>query len=416
MILNVRGINKFSVDKRIDLKVTTFNFDLLSKYNPTEIMYGKKVLFQLKNLYSTYGGGILFGGRIEKIDDTIDENKRIFNVAGRNVAMFLEEQPFYSPCLNVNTSVKRTRNFLWLLNRIVKGTGVKIGPEVVGFSQDFTNDPTDTNHYCGLFKTRTDAIDWLFQRYGELNNKPVEWVHWWVDTAGYLRVLDTTNMANIPTIKVTEFPNAGILSIKLGVNIQSLENDVTVVGGADNNIRVRKYDTTSIKDYGRRPAPVISDSSLTTEAAVEARASEELSKRSKVVLVGEVQTMGYPMTECGLGIEFLFSERYEGINFIITSIKHNGSGGNYTSTLGISTDKNVLVNPNLSDIIDQIIKARTPKVTPTEAVVTAVNTETGRISVTPVSRLDSSIAMQNNSSIATGSSLNARVGGMLRSG
>ncbi|MDH7506186.1 MAG: hypothetical protein QHH15_00520 [Candidatus Thermoplasmatota archaeon] len=427
MILNVKGIDKFTVDKRIDLKVTEFTFDLLSKYNPVEILHGKKVQFQLKNLYGSYGGGVLFNGRIERIDDAIDENKRTFSVGGRNVAMYLEEQPFYSPCYQVTTGTKRTRNFLWLLNRIVKGTGVKLGPEVANLSQNFSNDPADTNHYCGLFRRRTDAIDWLFTRYGEVKGKPSGWFYWWVDTSGYLRMLDTTNLSNIPTVKIISFPNSGILSIKLGLNIQSLENDVTVVGGTtEAPIRIRKINKDSIKSYGRRPADIITDTSLTTAAQVEARATKELENRSRIVLVGEVQTIGFPMTECGLGFEFYFSERYKGIKFIITSIKHAGSGGKYTTTLGISTDKNVLVNPNLSDVIEQMIKARMPKDQPSEAKVTAVNTETGRIDVVPVQSVGSgglkagmkgasNVALANNASMAGGGSLSARVGGF-RSG
>lgn len=410
MILNARGVDTFSVDKRIDVKITSFQFGLLSKYNPREVMDGTKVQFLLKNLYGSFGGGILFNGRIEKIDDTIDYNKRSFSVSGRNVAMFLEEQPFYSPCYKVSTGVKRSRTLLWLLNRIKTGTGCQIGPEVTLLNdQVFTNDPSDNNHYCGMFKKRSDAIDWLFQRYGELNNKPAGWFHWWIDTAGYIRLLDTTRTQDLPTMKIVEFPSAGIIKIKIGVNVQTIENDVTVIGGENNDIRVRKYDKDNIKKYGRRPADPIQDNSLTTTSQVEARANEELEKRKKPVLVGEIVTVGFPTTECGLGVEFYFSERYKDIKFIITSIKHGGKGGNYTTTLGVSTDKNVLINPNLSDIVEQIIKARTPVISPTQATVTSVNTQTGSVYVTPVSVMDSGVKLQNNGALAGRGSLQVKV-------
>jgi len=146
MILKSKGISNFNVNKRIDLPVTTFDFDLLSKYNPPEIMPGRKVQYALKNLYGGTGD-VLFNGRIEKIDDTFDVNRRIFNVSGRNVALYLEEQPFYAPCYKVTTGVNRTRNFQWLINRIVKGTGVKLGPEIQSYNQNFTNDPMDKFPY-----------------------------------------------------------------------------------------------------------------------------------------------------------------------------------------------------------------------------------------------------------------------------
>jgi len=407
MILKSKGISNFNVNKRIDLPVTTFDFDLLSKYNPPEIMPGRKVQYALKNLYGGTGD-ILFNGRIEKIDDTFDVNRRIFNVSGRNVALYLEEQPFYAPCYKVTTGVNRTRNFQWLINRIVKGTGVKLGPEIQSYNQNFTNDPMDNNCFCGLFKKRTDAIDWLLTKYGELDNKVPNWFHWWVDTGGYLRVLDTTNTANIPTLNINQFPSTNILQIKVGVNIATIENDITVLGGENNTIRVRVYDNASIQQFGRRVADTITDTSLTTQAEVEARANAELKKRTQIVSVGEIIMSGFPQTECGLAVRLLFSERYLTEKFIFTTIKHSGKPGNYQTAIGISTDRNVLVNPNLTDIMDQMIKNRAAQLEAAEGTVTAVDTTTGTVSVVPVSSLSSGIASFQNAAMAGGSALKVK--------
>lgn len=355
----------------------------------------------MKNLQGNTGS-VLLNGRIEKIDDTIDVNKRIFNVSGRNVAMYLEEQPFYAPCYQVSTSVDRTRSFQWLINRIKTGTGCKLGPEILSYNQDFSNDPADNNCYCGMFKKRSDAIDWLLTRYGELNGKPPQWYQWWVDTAGYIRVLDTSDTANIPTMSLSQFPTKGIVKIKVGVNVQAIENDITVIGGEKNDIRVRVHDDDSIKQFGRRVAPDITDTSLTSESAVAARANAELEKRTQVTCVGEMTMLGFPQAQCGLGMKLLFSERYLDEKFIFTSIKDNGKPGSYLSTIGFSTDRNVLVNPNLSDIVTQIVKANTQVVTPTEATVTAVNTETGKVDVVPVSVMDAGIGKEVNAVIAGG--------------
>lgn len=408
MILNSRGISSLSVEKRIDNKVTPFSFDLLSRYNPIELMAGRKIQYTLKNL-SGASGDVLFNGRIEKIDDTIDVNKRIFNVTGRNVAMFLEEQPFYAPCYLVSTGSKRKRSFQWLASRIITGTGVKLGPEILEYNQEFDNDPSSTKCFCGMFEKRSDAIDWLLTRYGELNNKPANWYQWWVDTSGYIRVLDTTNTDNIPTLSLTQFPSKLIQKIKLGFNVQNIENDITVIGGSDSTIRVRVYDKSSIKQFGRRVASTITDTSLTTESAVNTRANEELQKRSQVVIVGEITMAGFPQTECGLAIKLLFSERYTDYKFIFTSIKHTGKPGNYQTVIGISTDRNVLVNPNLSDIIEQIVKANTTTTTATTATVTAVNTETSQVSVVPVSLISGSLSANQNAAITGKSALYAGV-------
>lgn len=401
MILKSKGISDFVVDKRIDVKTTAFNFNLLSKYNPLELLNGKKVQYGLKNLYNS-GGDVLFNGRIDKIDDTIDISKRVFSVSGRNIAMYLDNQPFYAPCYKVSTGVKRTRSLQWLIQRIVKGTGNLVGPEILSYNQDFSNDPADSNCYCGLFKSRTDAINWLFTRYGELNGNSSDWYQWWVDTSGYIRLLDTSDTASIPTMGFNDLSNKGIIRIRVGVDVQSIKNDLTVIGGEKNDIRARVYDMDSIRQFGRRVAPNITDSNLKSSADVKDRADSELKRYTKVIKVGEVILSGFPITECGLAIKLLFSVRYRDDKFIITSIKHTGKPGNYQTVLGISTDKNVLVNPNLSDIIQQIVKANTIQVTPTEAVVTAVNTETKQVSVVPVGEMTGGIGSQQNAVIAGG--------------
>ncbi|KYC53861.1 MAG: hypothetical protein AMQ22_00060 [Candidatus Methanofastidiosum methylothiophilum] len=404
MILKSKGISDFIVDKRIDVKATAFNFNLLSKYNPPEIVKGKKVQYGLKNLFNG-GRDVLFNGSIEKVDDTIDISRRVFNVSGRNVAMYLDSQPIYFPCYKVSTGVKRTRSLQWLIERIRKGTGTKLGPEILSYTQDFSNDPADSNCFCGLFggnKSRTDAIDWLLTRYGELNGKPSNWYQWWVDTSGYIRLLDTSNMNNIPTMGLEDISSKGVIRIKVGEDIQSVKNDLTVIGGEKNDIRSRVYDMESIRQYGRRVAPDITSSTLKTTGDVADKANSELKRLTKVIKVGEVTLAGFPVTECGLAIKLLFSERYKDDKFIITSIKHTGKPGNYQTVLGISTDKNVLVNPNLSDIIEQLIKANTVQVTPTEAVVTAVNTETKQVSVVPVGEMTGGIGSQQNAVLAGG--------------
>lgn len=408
MILRSKGISSFTVDKRIDLPVNTFNFTLLSKYNPPEIMPGRIVQYALKNIYGGTGD-ILFNGRIEKIDDTFDPDKRVFNVSGRNVALYLEEQPFNAPCYLVTTGVKRTRNFQFLINRIVKGTGVRLGPEILRYNQDFSNDPGSGDCYCGLFKKRTDAIDWLLTRYGEINNKPPYWYHWWVDTSGYLRVLDTMDTSLIPTLNINQFPSTNILSIKVGQDVQAIENDITVIGGDDNSIRVRVYDQASINQFGRRVAPIITDTNLKTESAVRARANDELKKRTEIVSVGEIVMSGFPQTECGLAVALLFSERYRSEKFIFTTIKHSGQPGNYITSIGISTDRSVLVNPNLSDIMQQMIKAQEPNVEMGEGTVTAVDPTKGVVDIVPVSNLTNvGLGRMQNAALSSGGSMKAR--------
>lgn len=400
MILNARGIENFNVEKRIDIKVTSFNFNLLSKYNPIELMQGKKISYELKNQYGN-SGGVLFNGRIEKIDDTIDPTKRVFSIGGRNVALFLEEQPFYSPCYGVSTGVKRTRTMQWLLSRIRTGTGCKLGPEILSLDESFTNDPADNNCYCGTFQSRKDAIDWLLKRYGDLNGKAPDWFYWWVDTGGYIRLMDRTSLSSIPTLTLSQFPSKNILSIKIGINVQTIENDVTVIGGEENDIRARLYDMDSIRQYGRRPSQVIIDSSLTSASAVEQRCRDELENRKKEIYVGEIVTAGFPETECGYAIKLLFSERYVDKKFIFTSIRHEGAG-NYQTVIGISTDENVIVNPNLSDLVQQMIDAKIKQLELSEASVVAVDQDAGTVDIVPVSNMSEEIAMERNAGLAGG--------------
>ena len=670
VFLRNKGISKFTVDGRIDSPVTSFSIDLIAKENPMELVEGNKVQFEMKDLYGSTGH-VIFNGRIEGISDSYDTNARTFSITGRNVGLFLVEQPFYSPCYGVNTNTLRYRDFQVLLNRMLKGTGVKPDPSLMNLSFEFDNNPDSNNWYCSLFKTRKDALDMLFTRFGMVNGYPSNWFRWYVDINGYLKLFsimnrpivklynsqnvvdmgikgkgswhslsegenqdydmnkningivrrvssvgetvtlgsitfnwdgvgrlyltdytkDSTNnfdgaddvlifesnLGNISidysngcsgsthvkappeitsicqvgnntiTVKVKdkcggyiraenlylinnrfiisrtnsneidggsfsfEWDGLGHLCIassmgaissvgklatdvlkittQLGtlerdfsdgckpnpntgktyqpvnitticeegtntINIKAIgkcggivkllplylfnvrtdivekvtnldvlpapkltsiykigvestakpKNDVTVIGGTENQSRVRVTNMTNIKQFGRR----VMDPQQTQCESVGSKANELLKDGTNNILTATMELIGYPNVACGMSMGLGFSSRYNDKKFIITSFRHEGSPANYKTSLGASTDEKVLVNPSITDYIEQIIEKRNENAQATRAKVTAVQKEDQTAIVKPVGLMSSSVLRAQNSVLAKGGYLKVK--------
>lgn len=404
MLVNPRGISHFKIEKRVLEPVTRFDMVLKSKGNPSNLKTGLKLMFQLEDLYGSTNPA-LFTGRIDKIRRVINVNNSDYTIEGRDNGLFLAEQPIVFPCKNVLTDKDRTRTFLELLGRIVRGTGIRIPPEMQVFKQDFTNKIEDQNHFCGEFRSKKDAIDYLLMRYGELNELPKHWYRWYVDINSYLRVFNAYAM-NRPTAEFYS-TNSRVEEIVFEEVADRVRNDITVIGGSENQFRKRLLNEESIKRYGRRVAEPISDSYLTTQTEVNKRAEDELKYRSEEIIVGHMNMLGFPSAECGLALNFPGDPRYSENVFIVTSVTHEGSPGNYKTNISFSTDENVIVNPNLTDIIHQMIENLKEVNCPVIGEVVGVNPSEKTIDVRPIGLLSSSIVKKQNTAIAKGGVLKA---------
>jgi len=404
MLINPKGIANFKIEKRILEPATRFSLTLLTKGNPTNLKTGLKILFQMNDLYGSSNPAIV-EGRIDTIHRTLTPEKSEYGIDGRDNGLFLDEQPIIFPCLNVMTGKYRTRSFQDILKRICKGTGVKIPGEVNIFKQNFTNKVEDKNHFCGEFKSKKDAIDYLLMRYGELNGLKTNWYRWYLDIEGYIRIFNAYAV-NRPTVEFYA-TNSKIFEINFEEVADRIKNDITVIGGENNSLRKRVYNIESINRYGRRVADVIQDSTLTTQKEVDERAKIELKKQSEEIFVATMKMTGYPHAECGLSVVFPAEPRYSDKRFIITSVVHEGRPGNYTTTIGMSTDENVIVNPNLSDIIKQMIENLSKINCPTIAEVKSVDNENKIVEVQPIGFMSKSIKNKQTSATAKGRNLKA---------
>jgi hypothetical protein len=420
MLINPEGITNFSMEKRVLEPLTQFSFTYNARAIPADLVNGTKIMYYLQDLFGA-SNPIMFRGRLEKNSQKSDPKSISYSITGRDNGLYLSEQPIMFPCYKVSTAKLRIRDFKQLFKRIIRGTGLSYGPEVNQFRQLFTNNPKDENWYCGEYSTKKDAIDMLLMRYGQLQGIPDNWYRWYVDSYGAIRIFNayaenkTTGQIYTPSRPIMQFSMEHLhaATITFESIAEAIKNDITIIGGPKNEYRCRLTNKESIKQHGRRVNPVIQDSTLITQTDVDNKAKETLARLSQEIYIGTVEMAGFPYAEPGIALKFLNSGQYADKTFIMTSVKHDGTPGSYRTTIGFSTDEFVIVNPNLSDMVEQIIKARTSTSAPALGDVVSVDEVNGTIEVTPQGSLSTNLTNKQNIAIATGGTLTARVMGTI---
>jgi hypothetical protein len=207
-----------------------------------------------------------------------------------------------------------------------------------------------------------------------------------------------TNLDVLPAPKLTSIYKIGVESTA------KPKNDVTVIGGNENQSRVRVTNMDNIRRFGRR----VMDPQQTQCESVGTKANELLRDGTNNILTATMELIGYPNVCCGMSLGLGFSNRYNGKKFIITSFKHEGSPSQYKTQLGASTDEKVLVNPSITDYIEQIIEKRNENAQATRAKVTAVQKEDQTAIVKPVGLMSGSVLRAQNSVLAKGGFLKVK--------
>lgn len=229
---------------------------------------------------------------------------------------------------------------------------------------------------------------------------------WYVDIEEKLRLIDITNPDNY-TITI-DVNNNDVFDVSIEDVAETVKNDITYFGGEKNEIRVRVFDEASISKHGRLVADPANDTSLKSADEVNKKAMEKLNELSKEVLVGSANVRGFPQIEPGMYVKFVGIPEYSGVRFIITEFKHHGGPADYTTSFSFSTDENVLVNPNLADVIRAIVEGLQKYQEAFVGVVEAVNEETGTVSVSPTGQQYSDVLYTQASTSAQGQYIQAR--------
>jgi len=404
------GISQFSMNKTINEPVTQFDFTINARTIINAVTTGRKILFNMQDLYGS-SNPAQFSGRIERNNRIYETAKMSYTMHGRNNGVYLIEQPINFPAYKITTPKLRVRDVKVIMARIVKGTGVLLGPEIQRFRQDFTNDPDEDNWFFGEYGTKKEAIDALLVRYGQMQGYASGWFRWYIDIDGYLRIFkvgDGDFPRSRPEIEFS-ITHPNVFKIEIDETAENIKNDITVIGGESNTLRARAYNMDSIKRYGRRVADVMSDSSLLTMEQVQAEAQAQVEYLSQPIWVGTIEMAGFPRAEPGMGTYFPFDPQYADKKFIITAVRHSGSPGNYRTYLDYSTDENVIVIPNMSDIYDNIIKQRVKESAPVVATVTSVDKEENTVTVQPVGLMSGKLSAKQSSALASTGVLKARL-------
>jgi len=400
MLINRSAIDSFSISKRIMDPVTTFSASIKSDNELLNLRTGMPVQFYLDDLFGSTSK-IKFSGRIDKITRDISSDDRGFQIEGRNNGLFLLEQPINFPCKFEAGEKEEILAWSLFFRRTLRSTGVMKDPGTL-FIQQFTNDVSKPNHLCGEFRNKADAINYFLIRYGELNNLPKQWFRWYIDSEGYLNVF-SVHRKDRPTIEF-ELSNQQILDLSVSEVSDHIKNEVTVLGGEENDIRVQVRNNASIERFGYRVNDPIADSNLTTRAEVNKKARDELKVLSEEIIVGSMTLVGFPPAECGIALKLHGDRRYNNKNFIITGVTHNGSPGDYTTSIEFSTDEHIVLNPNLTDIVGEMLRRQRENDCPSIGRVTSVNKENKTVKVKPIGNISKSVTIRQNIVLSSRSS------------
>lgn len=385
------GISKFEITNRINENIRQFSANL-SGYPPIDrISSGNKFQLLLSDLYGASSPGF-FKGRIERMRKSMKPGSSEYTITGRDNGVFLIQQPINFPCYQVSTGTKRTRSLGELLGRILKGTGCTAGPEWANIDYSFSNDKADSNWFCGEFTSKKNAIDALLRRYLESVSLKDDAYRWYIDVYGVVRVFNYY-ASNRPQIVFDEHRKE-IETIDFEDNAEQVANDITFIGGEKSDISIRLFNSSSMQHYGRRVGTPVQKTYIKSQSELSTYGQKVLDRQSHPIYVGALTMAGYPPAECGLGIKFPFDPDFGDKNFVITSVQHTGSPGEYKTKLDFSTDSNLVLNPSITDLIEQIFEAKTVPTYPIVAEVQDINTVTNEVQVKPMGDLPNSILRQ----------------------
>ena len=340
---------RFTINSRLNNPFTEFTLDYTYSEDPPNLEMNNQVSFTVNDPYSPDELRLL-RAYIDEDEEVETPGNKITTIQGSDIGFYLAKQSFELECNVGGTPEINTAPAL--LDSILHNTGIMIArgqPSMIPL--EMPNQYGSPNWYCGVWKTKSDALDWLFRQYqrGRGMNK----IRWYIDMSGHLRWFE--HQSRETAIPLFNDDNR-IHKLTIRRDATNIVNDIRGTGGEKGEIKVHLQDADSITQFGLQPGGTISDSQLTTEAQVIQRLTEELSLRSKEIYTVTMEMKHY--VDYAPGMRFTFPEKNKISNETFTMIGYNltGDPAKATATLELTTDESLINNPNTFEAIKAVIK------------------------------------------------------------
>lgn len=343
-----QGIESFKITQRINDSLTSWSVNFLTTQTNTDFKTGKQFNISLFDTIS--GRTALIGGRILKIGKTKKDNNKIYTFSGKDAGFALVTQPYNLDCsLYANSTFSMETK----LGHILNNTGITIGSGTPSFDKEilFHTIGNISGGFCGIYKTKKEAIDKLFKLYSQQagTNK----IRWYIDNQGKLHWFETGKNRGITLDINIEDPQ--IIDFSVEDNAENIVNDLTGYG-CDDSVVSHQNNALSIAQHGLRIGDPLKDTNLKTMAEIRAKVAEELRQKSWPIYTAKLVIAGYYDINCGEQIQFKEDEDYPNTLFTLVQKDVDGSPANVVTTLQFSTDESAIAPPTTTDVTQAIVK------------------------------------------------------------
>lgn len=343
------GSIRFSVVSRINNPATEFTIDFKGASFPSAVNPGQPVNFTISDPYSPNEIRNL-RAYVENVQYDLEAGGQAIGLTGRDVGLYLVRQKYELECsISGDAAIKKAPD---LLDLILENTNIEPARGQPGMIDiEMPNRYNATNWFCGNFKTKKDALDWLFKQYQKARG--MNTLKWYIDMSGYMRWFERGIREKARPIFADD---SRVETMGLSIDARNIGNDVVVNGGSDGSITAHMQDQNSINRFGLQELGTIFDSQLTTQDEVNRAAEEELSNRGKEVYNLTVVFKHY--VDYAPGMEFTFPDLPRASDEIFTLVGYTleGTPAKSTATLEFSTDPSVINEVNTFEAIKGIVK------------------------------------------------------------
>lgn len=345
-----QGIANFKITTRINEGITSFNVSYKTPLKPSAFTTGQQLNITLYDVASP-GQTTILGGRIQRIKRNKKDANKIYEISGRNDAYFLVKNGFaLDGSLTSNTTFTANE----MLETILADEPITIGGGTPSLDDNelFHTNKNINKGYSGIWSTKKKAIDSLFKLYAQAVG--ANRIRWYIDNENKLRWFETgKRRGNI--INIYTEGNDLTISFDIDENAENIVNDLTGYGCDDSSIKSHQSNSASIARFGLQVGDNITDSSIKTQADMDARVSSELEQKAWPIYTATLTLKKYYDIEVGQQVYFKDDPDYPDILFTCTQKEITGNPADITTTLSFSTDESAIAPPTDTDVTKAIV-------------------------------------------------------------
>jgi hypothetical protein len=350
------GIKNLKIQARINEPSIYFEFDISTAAEPASLQTGTDIELVLDDP-ETIGGLTLFRGKALQVKRSLSTEGKAWNISGRHTGFSLVKQKYTRPCKSGEggTGLLATDySMLSILIDILNDTGITLSLNNPGLQGIHLLDfwfGDSINWFCGIFKTKKDAINQLFSVFSKITGQKVKW---YVSLSGELRwFILPGERGQIIDIKDD---NPQLIDYTITEDANNIINDLEGYSGEQTDIYRHVTDPESIERFGLSTGEPITDTTITHGDDLVALLEKELAIKAVPIYTATATFNGLFFIEPGRQVRFPDSSNYGEITLTVMDCNVTGEDSHQQTSLNFSTDENAMSETNTFEAIKIIAK------------------------------------------------------------